>query len=902
MGTHKKVFISATRQDLDKYCAAAIEECNRLQLVPIDMQYFEAMSAGATEGSLKKVEEADAFVGIYAHRYGYIPAGHEKSITELEYDFASEKGIERLCFLVDPRYPWPPDSIDHENYGRLTAFKNRIEKTHIRGTFTTIDSFKLLLNSTLSAWKGSKIPQREASPQKWELPSGKPDFTGRETEVRTIIGAVETKASRVFVICGLPGTGKTELGLHVAEALRDHFAHGAIFCDLRGFKETPLRAADAARQVLLSLVPGIQIPSDDDQVFRHYYSAFSGKRVLLFLDDAQDATHVERLLPPSPSVVLITSRRNIDLPGAVRLHLESFSEREACDFLRKIGGRVTGSEERVADACGRLPLALRLAAAALEKRPAMELGKYLQLLTEASGRSRYLPALQVQFDLLTKSNQPRLAALTLFRGGFTVEGACAVWGLEEAAADEILVDLYDLSLIVWNPGSRRFGLHDLVRQIAQDVLERNPDPHVAPRYAAYILASAEAMTGDFLRGSDGVTAALATFDENSMDIDAVLSWAEDNAANDARAAAIGADLANCCWYLHEHRRGLGGLLKLAVTGVLLSRVVKDLSREMVHLRRLGFVQVYLDPGAASETLARPLKYARDGHDRRSEGIVVGYLGLAYENLGRIEEAIQALRESLAIANELDDKRQTGIALGRLANIHERRSSLEEARRYYDQALGVEKSIGDEPGIAIDSVNCGRVCEATGLLDDAARYYEEAAAVARRIGSMHELEALACLCELQGADPARAEGKNYAERFRAALMLSAEKGASYLPGRCSSLIAREKWSAASVVADCMIEHNASEVSGWTEKAYAVRRMPHGGLGPASEVLAEARKRFPTAWIIPYNLACYSAQSGLPEEALTWLREAATTAGDREKIKSRALGDDDFSALREKIAEL
>ena len=113
------VFISSTGKDLTDYRQAAIDVCIRLGLSPIAMEFFEAMGIGATEGSKSKLDEADVYVGIFAHRYGYIEDGYDKSLTEIEFDYAAEKKLDRLCFLLDPKHPWPPDTVDHENYPRL---------------------------------------------------------------------------------------------------------------------------------------------------------------------------------------------------------------------------------------------------------------------------------------------------------------------------------------------------------------------------------------------------------------------------------------------------------------------------------------------------------------------------------------------------------------------------------------------------------------------------------------------------------------------------------------------------------------------------------------------------------------------------------------------------------------
>ena len=46
------------------------------------------------------VEQADVYVGIFAYRYGYVPDGHDISITEMEYNRASDLGKPRLIFFI----------------------------------------------------------------------------------------------------------------------------------------------------------------------------------------------------------------------------------------------------------------------------------------------------------------------------------------------------------------------------------------------------------------------------------------------------------------------------------------------------------------------------------------------------------------------------------------------------------------------------------------------------------------------------------------------------------------------------------------------------------------------------------------------------------------------------------
>ena len=144
-----KAFISSTSKDLGDYRTAAYEVCNRLSLVPLGMEQFESMGLGATAGSRLKVKDSNVYVGIVANRYGYIEAGFEKSVTELEFDYAGECGLDRLCFVADPAARLPTYSGDDQ--AKLAAFKARIDLL-VRNTFTTDWEFRYKLYDSLLKW------------------------------------------------------------------------------------------------------------------------------------------------------------------------------------------------------------------------------------------------------------------------------------------------------------------------------------------------------------------------------------------------------------------------------------------------------------------------------------------------------------------------------------------------------------------------------------------------------------------------------------------------------------------------------------------------------------------------------------------------------------------------------
>ncbi len=101
-----KVFISSTHKDLVDHRAKVAEAVERLGQQGVRMVVFGARPSEATEASLDEVDVSEVFVGIYAHRYGYVPLGSQSSITRMEFDHARKLGKPILCFVVDDDHPW----------------------------------------------------------------------------------------------------------------------------------------------------------------------------------------------------------------------------------------------------------------------------------------------------------------------------------------------------------------------------------------------------------------------------------------------------------------------------------------------------------------------------------------------------------------------------------------------------------------------------------------------------------------------------------------------------------------------------------------------------------------------------------------------------------------------------
>jgi len=148
-----KIFISSTYSDLIEHRKKTAEAIERLGQQGIRMEVFGARSEDATEVSLDEINQAELFVGIYAHRYGYIPQGSEQSITEMEYHYAAEHKKPLFCFIVDDDYPWRPAFIETEPARRrLSAFKEKVKTTVVRDSFTTPDELAFKVAASIGRY------------------------------------------------------------------------------------------------------------------------------------------------------------------------------------------------------------------------------------------------------------------------------------------------------------------------------------------------------------------------------------------------------------------------------------------------------------------------------------------------------------------------------------------------------------------------------------------------------------------------------------------------------------------------------------------------------------------------------------------------------------------------------
>ena len=108
---------------------------------------------------LKDVSSCDAYIGLFAWRYGYIPPEQKKSITELEYDQATNDKRPCFIFLLDEEADWKPKFIDKDQ-SKINQLKEKLKTNHTIKFFSSKDELKALVSTSLIDFSPTYTPEK----------------------------------------------------------------------------------------------------------------------------------------------------------------------------------------------------------------------------------------------------------------------------------------------------------------------------------------------------------------------------------------------------------------------------------------------------------------------------------------------------------------------------------------------------------------------------------------------------------------------------------------------------------------------------------------------------------------------------------------------------------------------
>ncbi|MFD7980761.1 ATP-binding protein, partial [Streptomyces sp. NPDC059749] len=525
-----------------------------------------------------------------------------------------------------------------------------------------------------------------AGPLPAQLPAMAGSYVGRRRQMRELDALVSPDPARrahVVAVVGAPGVGKTALAKHWAHARREHFEDGQLFVDLRGHSPLPtLRPGDVLAQFLRALgAPPGRLPADEDEAAALYRTLLADKQMLIVLDNARDAEQVRPLIPGARGcAVVITSRSRlvglVASDGARQLALDVLAPDEARQLLAGTIGesRVAAEEEaarRLVRVCGGLPLAIRIAGANLLARN-VGIADYCDELAgddmlsrlhiEGDRRSTVRAAFELSYRALPGDAQRMFRLLSVVPGpDLTADGAAALADSTSACAAGLLVSLTDAHLVRERaPG--RFGLHDLLRSYARELVSRE-EAHAARQRlfdwylyhadaAARLLYPAGPGASDPCAGS-GPSAALVFSDQGQAS-----EWLDSERENLAGAVlqASGAGFTTVAWRLAESLHGYlaqgmytGDCLKVATASLFAATADGEpRAQASAQLRRAECHRSLANTAQALELFGSALELARQAGWHDGQVLALRGIGAAHQENG----AGRLARDYLSQAREL----------------------------------------------------------------------------------------------------------------------------------------------------------------------------------------------------------------------------------------------------------
>ncbi|MFJ8429664.1 tetratricopeptide repeat protein [Kitasatospora sp. NPDC094019] len=526
-------------------------------------------------------------------------------------------------------------------------------------------------------------------------------LVGREDDLVALdglLGDMTGTADVTVAVTGPAGAGKSALAVQWLRSRSDRFPDGQLYADLRA--HAPDGPADPA-EVLEGFLHAFGIaPAPRSSAARAalWRSVAAGRRFAVLLDDACAADQVRPLLPGSEhAVVVVTSRRRmarLAMDGAVFRPVGLLPGDSAVRLLAQRVGpdRVAGepvAANLVVERCGRLALAVCLAAVRIGSRPAQPLSVTAEALGDESRRLAALDpggeGVQHVLDASVAMLEAGAARLYPLLGllpfaVLTPDVVRAVGGLERAETDRHLDELLDIHLLEETEGGFRLDslvkLHararaDAIRDRREGwaAVDRVLDQYLATATAAEAVLSPSHRTlrRDFSTGA-GCPA------REFVDESTALRWfeAETGRLADAVRWAAATGRAATAWQLVDAMWPLFLRSRPSLLWTEMHRIGRTAARSVGH--RDGELRMLTSGGAglrnagleeeAAEWYTEALHLARASGDRLAEADALYGLSQIHWSDGRLAEAADCLRTSAEIREALGYLR--GKALARLA--------------------------------------------------------------------------------------------------------------------------------------------------------------------------------------------------------------------------------------------
>lgn len=572
---------------------------------------------------------------------------------------------------------------------------------------------------------------------------------GREHEVDLLINAFGDRSIRLLTLTGPGGIGKTRVAAEAAARSQGMFRDGVFFLSLGSI--------DQPDHVMRLIARALGLVAIENATVTEIAEHVGEEQVLVVLDTfehvLQAAVSLADLLSECHGLtLLVTSRESLhirgehvipipplELPGEGVTDLSSVASAALfLDRARAVKPDLRLDEKAarlLVDICRRLnglPLAIELAASRIQHLPLValrdQLESRLNVLTRGPAdlppRQRTMrDTLAWSHELLDPTEQSLFRAISVFSGGWTLEGANHVWDQRHPNRDTLttMSALVDKSLVVLaepEGPEPRYGILDVIGEYATEQREEHGESQVLRRaHALFFLSLAERAEREF-GGSAQETAYRRLLLEHD-NLRKALRWAASQGE-----AELGVRLAGALWqfwrthgYYAEGRAWLNETLEAAPEAGTEFR-----AKAMWGAAWLAFHQ---DDLLAARTHSELLLVLTDENDltimRRNALTVKAMLHMAE---GRFTAALVPLRRCVDICATLGPSWHLATSKLNLALASMHTGHLKDAPRLLKDALDLYRTFGDERFVARAGVYLAHLALLEGKTAEAKKLFSE----------------------------------------------------------------------------------------------------------------------------------------------------------------------------------
>ena len=602
-----------------------------------------------------------------------------------------------------------------------------------------------------------------------QLPSQPIDLVGRQPQLdrlaETVLGRTAGR-SRVAVLTGMPGVGKTFLAVRAAERVEQNFPDGILYADLGGFSPgQPEQHGPVLARLLNDLGVRPATPTMDGMVSA-YRTALADRAILLILDNARDEEHVRRLLPGlGSSAAIVTSRRQLYglaiREGAELLALDPLNRQDATELLRKRLGedRMRTAIPFVGDLvehCAGLPLALGIMAARIAQRPPQAIAGMVRELRQESTRLRSLDLgsenLSVRLSLGVSHKLLSAPAARLFWQMAVHPGPTVSWAALRALEPDNAVgvnnaidDLIRMSLVT-EPIFERYSLHDLIRVYAGELADRQDgaeQARVVERVLHFLLHNAWSCDRKLDPGRrlpigepqdvEVVTPphaanAMAWFEAEYSTLTAASRLAEERGL-DRYTWLLSMTLVTFQW---RSGRYLDSLKFLTSALAAAGREAGPADVAMVHRMLAGTHRGLGNLAQATRELRRAVQVSEAEGDIPGAALGRHSLGVLLRESGASGEALEYFIAALSAFEQLGNLLGRGAALNGIGSARYDLGQYDEGLEYCQQSLTLLDGTDDVNGRAHALFSLGRIRVALGNHEAAVADFERARGLYRSL--------------------------------------------------------------------------------------------------------------------------------------------------------------------------